>query len=392
MKATVEKKEIRDPNEPAECKRRITVFHFIGSLHVGGAEEQLVSLVTQFGKEKFRIIVGTMQPGGGLMDRLAEAGIENVCLNFRVRSCVQFVFRMAALLKREKVDVLHMHMYYASRYGRLAGILAGVPAMVCTDHGHDPWKNWWHLAFDRYLAKRTSLRIGVAQDIADTIMRRENLPTEKIAVVPNGVDTERFKVSPEERAHVRTELGIADDELLVGGIGRLADMKAFHILIEAVSIARGKVPKIRLVLVGDGPLRGQLEQRAADLGIADRVTFTGIRYDIPAVLAAFDIFAMSSEREGMPISLLEAMSAGKPIVATRVGGIPEAVTDHVEGLLVNSGSPQAMADAIVEIASDPGLAAKLGQRASERAAADYSVAATARKLEQLYCTLLAKRH
>ena len=182
----------------------------------------------------------------------------------------------------------------------------------------------------------------------------------------------------------------ADDEVLVGAVGRLAEPKALHILIEAVSYLVKRMPRARLVLVGDGPLRSELEKQAADIGVSDRVLFAGMRMDIPAVLAAIDVFAMSSKREGLPVVLLEAMAGGRPIVTTRVGGIPEVVRDHKEALLVQPNDPAALADAINEVISNPELAAQLGRRARERATAEYSLAATARALEQVYADLLKK--
>jgi glycosyltransferase involved in cell wall biosynthesis len=375
---------------PVGQNDRITVLNLIGSLRIGGAEQQVVSLAPLFDRERFRIIVCAMQPGGGLRDRLDQAGVEYACLNYRVRSCIPAMLRFISLLRREKVDILHTHMYTASKFGRIAGVLAGVPVMIATDHGHDPWKRWWHVAFDRVLLKHTDLRIGVSQDVADAIRACENPPPEKLAMIPNGVDPERFKPDEAERNAVRAGLGIADDEVLVGAVGRLVEPKALHILIEAVSQLAQTMSQVRLVLVGDGPLRSELEKQAADLGISDRVLFAGMRMDIPAVLSAIDVYVMSSKSEGLPVSLLEAMSAEKPVVATKVGGIPEAVTDRREALLVQPNDPSALADAINEVISDPELAAQLGRRARERVTSAYSVAATARALEQVYRDLLEK--
>lgn len=371
---------------------RITVLHLVGSLRVGGAEQQVVSLAPLFDRKQFRIIVCAMQPGGGLRGRLDQSDIQYVCLHYRVRSHILAMLRFISLLKREKVSVLHTHMYSASRFGRIAGVLARVPVMIATDHGHDPWKTWRHTAFDRVLLRYTALRIGVSQDVVDLIKARENPPPEKLAMIPNGVDPERFKAGEIERNAVRAELGISDDAVLVGAVGRLAEPKALHVLIEAVSHLVKRVPQARLVLVGDGPLKPELEKQAAGLGVSDRVLFAGTRMDIPAVLAAIDVFAISSKREGLPVVLLEAMAGGRPIVTTKVGGIPEVVRDHQEALLVPPDAPAALADAMSEIISDPELAAELGRRARERVSSEFSIAATARKLEQVYSGLLEKTH
>lgn len=366
---------------------RITVAHLIGCLNIGGAEEQLVSLAPEFDAGRFRVIVCVLQAGGILEDRLAAAGVEYRAFGFRLRSAPLAVLRIYAFLKREKVDILHMHMYHAALYGRIAGLLARVPVMITTDHGKGMWKKSWQVAFERYMVKHTALRIGVSQDIADIIRDRERVPDEKLMVVRNGVNAGRFRAGEAERASVRTELGVPEHTFLVGTLARLVEPKALHVMIEAISIASENLAGIRLIIVGDGPLRAELERRASDLKVGDRVTFTGARSDIPGLLAAMDAFALSSIREGLPISLLEAMAAGKPIVATRVGGIPDVIADREDGLLVEPNDPKAFAGAICDLAADADLASRLGRRAAEKAESDYSVKATARKLEEVYARL-----
>lgn len=372
----------------SEDKQRITVLHLIGSLQVGGAERQLVSLAPLFNPERFRIIVATMQTRDTLAGALAGTHVECRSLNFRMRRFISGVWRLCSLLKREKVDILHTHMFHASRYGRIAGLCVRVPLMIATDHGQELWKKPWDIAFEKFANKYTALRIAVSQDVAEILSTRECVPENKLLVIPNGVDVERFQAGRFGRESVRNQLGLPDGAVVVGTVARLAEPKALHILIEAVVQVSKSLPQVRLVIVGDGPLRGDLERCVADRGASDRVLFTGLRSDIPEVLAAFDIFALSSISEGLPVSLLEAMAAGKPVVATRVGGIPEVVSDRREGLLVPSGDPKALAGAIHELACDPELACRLGQQASEKVAAEYSIAATVRTLEEVYCSLL----
>lgn len=388
MRAVVEKKEILDPSAACASDDRITVLHLIGSLNVGGAEEQLVTLAPKFDREKFRIIVGAMQPGGLFADRLAESGIEYSCLNFRVRSWPLYVIRLAAFLEKEKVDVLHAHMFSAAEYGRIAGLLAGVPVMIVTDHGQDPEKTRWQIAVDRLFNRFTAARVGVTTDVAEIIHTRDHTPRDKIFVIPNGVDIDRFHVDASVGRRVRKELGLSDDAIVVGTVARLTWEKALDVLIEAVSVLVKTNPKLRCVIVGDGYLREELEQRVETLGLQGKVMFTGTRTDVPEMLAAFDIFALSSKSEGLPVSILEAMSAGKPIVSTNVGGIPEAITDRKDALIVEPGNPQALADAISELVANPQLAADLASRASERVAEEYSITATVRKLQDLYVGLV----
>lgn len=373
------------------CKtNKITVVHLIGSLRIGGAERQLLSLAPFFDTERFRTIVCTMEPDGPLTDTLRESGVDVRALNFRMRHFASGVRRLVKLLKQEKVDVLHMHMYHAAWYGRIAGLCAHVPVMITTDHGQELWKKPWDVAFERYMNKHTAMRIAVSRDVADILRTRERVPEEKLLVLLNGVDVERFRPNKAERDAVRSELGFVDDIVVVGTVARLVDPKALHILIKAVALARKAVPQMKLVLIGDGPLRGDLERCASEQGVSDIVTFAGMRSDIPAVLAAMDIFCLSSKSEGLPVSLLEAMAAERTIVSTRVGGIPEVLTDHREGLLVEPNDPDALADALQEVACNSELAAGLARKASEKVAAEYSNRAVVRKLEEIYGGLLNK--
>jgi len=390
MKSVVEKREIRDPGVPGkkDLDERITVFHLIGSLRIGGAEEQLVTLASKFDSEKFRIIVGAMQPGGGFVDRLAKSGIEYSCLNFRVRSWPLYVLRLAKLLEREKVDVMHTHMSSAAKYGRLAGLLAGVPVMVTTDHGQDREKTWWDIFVDRVFNGITAARVGVTNDVTDIIHMRDHTPKDKIVMIPNGVDTERFHVDKSEGLRIRKELGLPDDAIVVGTVARLTWEKSLDVLIETVSILSKAVPQVRCVIVGDGYLRDDLVKCIESFGMQNNIVMTGIRLDVPNMLSSFDVFALSSKSEGLPVSILEAMSARKPIACTNVGGIPEVVSDREEALLVQPDDPNALADAISEIIANPDLAAGLTKKAYERVAREYSIEATVGKLQDLYVRLL----
>lgn len=390
MKAVVDKKVVRDTGERAQCGRkdRITVLHLIGSLKVGGAEQQLVSIVPHFDKSKFRVVVVTMQPGGGLVKALAKTGIESVCLNFRIRTFIPSLLRFVSILRRERADILHTHMSFASFFGRLGGLCARVPIMITTDHGQDPRKKPWDIWVEWVFNRFTAARVAVTNDIAEILHTRDHTPRNKIVVIENGVDTDRFRVDKSEGLRVRKELGLSDDAIVVGTIARLTWEKGLEVLIEAISELVKTVPQLRCVIVGDGLARQDLEKCCDDFKMRDYVQFTGIRLDVPELLKSFDMFALPSKSEGMPVSVLEAMAAGTPIVSTDVGGIPGVITDHREALMVAAGDNQAFMDAMTELISNPQLAAELAGKASEKVVSQHSAAATVQKLEQVYCRLL----
>jgi len=373
----------------SEKPNRITVLHLIGTLGIGGMEQQLVSLAPRFDSERFRIIVCTVRPKHALAKVLAGSHVEVTTINFRMRYLFFGLWRLHRLVKQEKVDILHMHN--PALPARIFGMCVRGPIVVTTDHGQGYWKKPWHYALERYAIKRTALRIAVSKDVAEILKAREFVPEEKLLIMPNAVEAERFRLGETERANTRAELGLTEEMTAIATIARLVKEKALHVLIAAFAELAGRVPQARLLVVGDGPLKADLESYSVDLGIADRVLFTGARLDIPNVLAAVDIFALSSQNEGLPVSLLEAMAAAKPIVATKVGGIPEAVTNREEGLLVAPDDPKALADALYEVISQPDLASRLGRQAAEKVATNYSAAAAARNLEEVYCSLLDRK-
>jgi glycosyltransferase involved in cell wall biosynthesis len=236
----------------------------------------------------------------------------------------------------------------------------------------------------RLIAPLVDAFVAVSHEDARRMAEIEKIPPSLIEVVPNGIPE---PVAPSGH-DVRAELGIDADTPLIGSICVLRPQKAVQTFLEAVAILRRTVP-VRALVVGDGPERGRLEQLAAELGIGDATTFTGRRDDVPDVLAALDVVVSSSVFEGSPLALIEAMAAGKAIVATRVGGVPDLIEDGRHGRLVEPGDPARLAAAIEPLLADPGLRRELGERAARRQRAEFTLEATIVRLQELYETLLA---
>lgn len=371
--------------------RQITVVHIIGFLGVGGAEVQLVSLAPVFDRVAFRTIVVVLRPGGVLTKTLEDAGIEVHTISCRFRKFPVSLWQLCRLFKRERVDVLHTHMYFPGLYGRIAGFIARVPVMVHTDHGQGLWMKWRQISYEKFALKFTALRIAVSGDIARIQHKRENVPYEKLRVIQNGVDTDKFGLDDNLRDRLRSELGFDEGAFVVGTVARLVPEKALHVLIESVAILAKSVPNVRLVIVGDGPMMSFLRKSMDDFAISNQVLFLGPRTDIPSLLSAFDAYAISSVHEGLPVALLEAMACGKPIVSTRAGGISEVLKNGENGLLVDCGNAEELARAIHILIDDRDAASDMGLRAREDVLAHYSVRSTARKLEMIYTSLLFDR-
>jgi glycosyltransferase involved in cell wall biosynthesis len=303
---------------------------------------------------------------------------------------VRVVWRLARLLKSQRVDVAHSYLFHPNVLTPIAARLARVPAVVASKRSLDRYPS----AIPRYACKLGNAlahRITVnAAAVGRFVLAEEGCRPDKMVLIPNGVSEEALRVSGDGRQE-RRELGLPADGPVVGAISRLAWKKGVRYLLDAVPLLLESLPDARVVIVGDGPLRQDLEAQARSLGIEERVTFLGSRRDVLSVLPAFDVFALPSVIEGMSNALLEAMAAGRPIVATDVGGNSEVVVDGETGLLVPAADPGQMAGAILKLLQAPEMAQEMGAAGRRRVTLQYRVEVMARRIEELYESLLARR-
>lgn len=366
------------------------VVHIIGTLSTGGTERALVNFVISADRCDFQHTVICFASRGELATVIEAAGIPVRVVRIRHRTLLVSLPRLARWLRREKVVVLHSHMYWAALWGRIAGRLGGVPIMVNTVHGPELWKNRRQVAIERWLNRWTARHIAVARDGMEIRLRRERVAQNRIVLIPNGVALPELPRSPERVRAARATLGLSADTPVCGSVGRLVVEKGYTHLLEALSLARREIPDLRWLSIGDGPLKSDLVARAEALGLQDAIIWAGLRQDVESLLPAMDLWVMSSVEEGLPVALLEAMGSACPIIATRIGGIPDAVDDGREALLVPVGDPAAMAAAMVALVRDPARAKSMGERARERASKQYSIESVARRIEQVYRDEIAR--
>jgi glycosyltransferase involved in cell wall biosynthesis len=297
--------------------------------------------------------------------------------------------RLARLLRRERVDVVNGHNPTGGLYGALAGAAAGVPVVIRTEHSFH-YRGRHSAAYpvlevvSTLLARRV---VCVCEAVLLSHVRRLPWAAGRFVTVANGVSPAPH-IRP--RDAVRTGLGLGPDHRVALTIGSLTPQKAQHVLLDGFAAAAARRPEALLLVAGEGPRRSELEARAADLGLGDRVRFLGARLDAPELLEACDVFALSSVREGLSITLLEAMRAGRPCIATRVGGNPEAIEDGVSGLIVPAEDPARLAEALGELFDDPERAARLGAAGRARWAARFTAERMVRETEALYRRELAR--
>jgi glycosyltransferase involved in cell wall biosynthesis len=353
-------------------------------MRTGGAERQLLNYLLAANRDEFRhtlVCLGTI----GELALVAESnGIPVVSMPVRTRYAIASVRHIAKWMQSEDVAVVHTHMHHAALWGRVGGKAGGVPVLISTEHGKELWKGSLRLFMDRILSKWTARHIAVSQDCMQIRTQREKVDPKKLVVIPNGVPIPEQADNAVGRKRIRAEFGLGDDVPVIGTVGRVVQAKGYEYLLAALQLLRRKYPTIIWLAVGDGDQRDALAAQANSMGLASAVVWTGRRDDVTDLLAAMDIWTMSSIREGLPVALLEAMAAGRPIVATNVGGIPDAVTNEKEGLLVPSADPVALAKSIEELIEDPDRAMELGSAAYLRAKTEYGIDSVAQRIEDIY--------
>ena len=365
-----------------------TVLHFTDSDQFGGTERALLQVLAGLDRSRWRPVL-LHRPESGLAPLLQEARHLGVELRTvpQLRGAQGWA-RLPALvqqIRRERAAVFHAHLTWplACRMGLLGAALARVPAVVATaqlfvDLPPSGWTTMQHrvvsASVDRYLA--------VSRQVAAQLRERFGVRADKITQVPNAVALDRFPraVSP---ARARPADPAVPHTVLT--VARLDPQKGLHHLVAAAAL----VPEARVMVVGEGPERRALETKIAHLGLGDRVHLLGFRSDVPDLLAGSDLFVLPSLFEGLPLSILEAMAAGKPVVATAIGGNDEAVVDGATGLLVPPGDPRALADAIRALLRDPERRRRLGEAGRRRAEAEFSATAMVRRVAAVYDELLA---
>ena len=297
---------------------------------------------------------------------------------------------LPALLKvidRQRPDILHMHGYGATTFGRLAAGLRGIPTIL-HEHANLTDTPWFQKIADRLLEPYTDIAIAVSKSTAEFVIRSRQVPASKVKVVYLGAPVEEFSrpYSAEQIAEARRELGLQPDAFVAGTITRLHDSKGNSYLVDAAARVVAERPGVRFVLVGEGPLRPELEAQAARLGLGDRFVFAGFRRDAARTLSAFDLAVFPSLWEGTPLTAFEALAAGKPIVATDADGLVDILTDRHDAAIVPKANAEALAAQVVELVDRPEERARLGAAARE-SGKRYDIGAFVRKMERLYTLL-----
>ena len=378
----------------------------IARLNMGGPALHVAYLTAGLRERGYAttLVAGSLARGEDSMAFVADGlgvDVERVEELQREISPLRDVFamvRLARIIRRVRPHILHTHTAKAGAIGRFAALLAGdarPPIIVHTFHGHvlrgyfGPLRSRMFAALERVLARSTTCLVAVSPQVRDDLVRLGVAPEEKFIVIRLGIELEdRVDSDTDGRAETRRLLGIPSEAFTVGWIGRMTGIKRTDDVLLAFKRLRARGVDARLCMVGDGPDRAAIERRAHDLGIVRDTLFLGYQESVAPFYAAFDAFILPSANEGTPVTAIEALAAGTPVVATRVGGVPDVVRDGEDGFLVEAGDVDGLAERLAALAADPRLREQMGAAGRGRVLPRYAVARLVDDVDRLYRSLL----
>jgi len=377
---------------------RIRLLKIVPTLRYGGTERQFMTLSASLDPGRFRVELACLRPGGGLAAEAVRHGMPVDIYDigpFHSARTLALQTKLARDIARRQIDVVHAYNFYGNVFAVPPARLAGAPVVIASIRDCGPYLTPMQLRVQRLVCRAATCVVVNAVAVRDWLVG-EGYDPHRIVVIPNGVDLEPFDV-PADAAAVRLALGFEADAPLITVVSRVTRLKGLEQFIGAASIVAERHPRARFLIAGepaadDHAYLASLQRLAARVGLSDRIVFAGLRRDVPALLKASTIAVMPSLNEALSNALLEAMAAGAPLVATRVGGTPEAVIDGETGVLVPPDDVPALARAIGRMLEDPAAIAALGHAARRRVEERFSLQTMVGATGQLYVDLLRQRH
>jgi glycosyltransferase involved in cell wall biosynthesis len=375
-----------DHNGAPQQFSRIPLLMFSNLTVRGGAEEHMLMLLRHLNRDYFRLHVAFGPEVADSMQSDLPSDVELSVLKFTRLGDLAGAFEFRRLLQRQCIGILHSHMFWSSFFGSPVGRLVGVPVIIETPHVREQWRRGWKASYriDRVVARCVHHYIAVSHANARYLFEEKRIPPEKVNVIQNGCELSRFSPVYRPPTGMKAALGFAAEDPVLLVVARLHEQKGHRVLLDALTAILERVPNAKLVCAGDGPLRSTLESQITSLGLTNSVRMVGHQLNVADWLALADVVVLPSFYEGLPLVAIEAMAAGKPVVATAVDGTPEVVIDGETGLLIPPGNSRELALAICRLLLDPLLRRTLSVAGYDYVRKNFTHERQVQLTEQLY--------
>jgi sugar transferase (PEP-CTERM/EpsH1 system associated) len=363
-------------------KNRINIMHLMLSLQVGGMENGVVNILNSIRRDIFVPSVCCLEQIGSMANRIHHNDILILDLSKKPGFSPLLFLKLANVFKHNKIDIIHTHCWATLLYGFFASYIAKTPVIVHGEHGIFNLEKRRRSTAYNFMLKRVDKIFTVSNMLRKDLMNKANMSGKKIYTIINGVDTKQFR--PRNSVSIKTDLGFNPTDIVIGSVGRLDKIKNYEVFIRCIALFFE--PSIKGLLIGDGPLRQELEALTRELMIEDRFVFLGERSDVYKLLGAMDIFVCSSLSEGLSNTILETMSSGVPVVATNVGGNPEIVYHGQTGYLVEPNDIQATKSHLDRLVENEVLRQTMGRKARRTALSSHSLERMIKEYEEAYAS------
>lgn len=373
--------------------KKIRVLYVVENTSYGGGERGFGQLSSEIDRNHFLPYIAA-HPGGILENQAKKKDVKFFPVNMHRKLNLKTISQISDIIDEQKINIVHSMGSRADFFARMASRkmhnvqIISTTAMLIEGYDVNSFKKTIYRLADCYSSKFVSHFIAVSNDLKKRLILKRKIPMEKISVIYNGVELDKYNPAQKDSSGLRRSIGIEDDCVVVGSIGRLVYQKGFQYFVEAAKQLYSKNNKIRFVIVGDGPEKKNLKKMVKVSGISKVFMFTGQRFDIPQLLAMYDIFVLPSVLEGLPRVVIEAMAMEKPIVATDINGVREQLIHDRTGLIVPPRDPEALAEAIIHLINDKKKANNLGRKARKSAKERFDLKQTVSNIERLYENVL----
>lgn len=371
--------------------RKIKVLYIFNHLRYGGAEVGLLTTLKNLKRNSFDWTVVSLEKKGAIGEEIEQLGAKVIYLNSEARLFNLFlVKKIVEILNKEKPDIVHTSLFYANFFGRIASLFKASPVVIAEERSMYTEKRVYHVIIDRVLSYFTDKIIVCSNSVLNFTVKQEGIKKDKFCLLYNAVDAERFDI-PQTKEELRREYGFQEEQFIIGTVGSLIPKKGHRFLLEAMYEVCKDIPAFKLLVIGEGGCEKELRDLVKSRNMGDKVEFLGARKDVPQFMKMMDIFVLASLQEGFPRTLIEAMYAGLPVIASNISGIPEIISHRENGFLIPPGDPAAIRDSALALYRDSKLLLKMGVNARRKIMSGYLPGQYVQKLEQLYLRLLERK-